>query len=199
MTYTRRMENGRYKRDLAGCLVSLLLGACASNIPLEIKQAPADNPAPEQVRNAPKEFQNRQVRWGGIILETDNRQDSSRVTVLALPLSKDGRPEDTDNSLGRFIAIVPEFLDPMVYSEDRRLTVAGRLRGTETDKVGEFRYTYPVVQAEHHYLWPRETGQPYPPPYYRYPWWYYDPWYYDPWYRYPYYYPHTHTHKKDKK
>jgi outer membrane lipoprotein len=109
-----------------------------------------------------------------------------------MPLSKNGRPQDTDDSPGRFIAVVPDFLDPKVYSDDRRLTVTGRLQGTETDKVGEFPYTYPIVQAEHYYLWPREISSPYPPSYYRYPWWYYDPWYYDPWYypwypRYPYY------------
>ncbi|MGD8614043.1 MAG: Slp family lipoprotein [Gammaproteobacteria bacterium] len=170
--------------------MSLLLSACASSVPLEIREAPADNPTFEQVSKAPQDYRDREVRWGGGILETENRQESTRVTVLARPLGSDGRPEDTDDSPGRFIAIMPEFLDPMVYSEDRRLTVTGRLLGTETDKVGEFSYTYPVVEVRHHYLWPRETTRAYPPPYYRYPWWYYDPWYYDPWYRpwYPYWY-----------
>ena len=57
--------------------------------------------------------------------------------------------------------------------------------------MGEFPYTYPVVQAQSWYLWPRESemspGYPYPG--------FYDPWY-GPWYGpwpspwYPYGYPY---------
>ena len=173
-------------RVVTQCLLAgLLLVACATQIPPEIKEAPADNPTLEQVRDSTGDFLSRPVRWGGVIVETENRENTTWVTVLALPLSRDGKPEVSDSSPGRFIAIVPAFLDPMVYSRDRQVTFAGTVLRSETRKVGEFPYTYVTIAADHHYLWPVETLLPAD---YRYPW-YYDPWYYDPWYYDPWYYP----------
>jgi outer membrane lipoprotein len=167
----------------AGLLSFALLGACASQIPQAIRNPPADNPPVAAVRDDTAAYEARRVRWGGVILATDNRESSTRLTILARPLDGHGRPEDSDDSEGRFIAIVQEFLEPSVYAADRKVTVSGILSHSETGRVGEFPYTYPVVRAETVYLWPKEI--PVPAGYY--PWWY-DPWYYDPWYtdRYPY-------------
>ncbi|MCO6411583.1 MAG: Slp family lipoprotein [Thiogranum sp.] len=167
---------------------ALMLTACATSIPLQIKQAPPDNPGLQQVLDDPDAWQSRQARWGGTILETENREDMTRLLILARPLSKDGEPRSGDTSLGRFIAVIPRFLDPAVYSKDREVTITGTIQGVETRKVGEFPYRYPVVLAEHHYVWPQPD--PYDP--YRYPRWWHDPWYYDPWYfpYYPYHHPY---------
>ena len=171
-------------------LLPLLLGACASQVPQVIREAPADSPPLEQVRGHTGDYLGRQVRWGGTIIETGNREDATWLTILARPLSKSGEPGSGDDSAGRFIAIVPGFLDPKVYAPDRRVTVSGTVLRSEAGKVGEFPYTYPVVQAKDWYLWPVETVQPYS---YGYPGWY-DPWYYRPWYGpwYPYDYPYRH-------
>ena len=160
-------------------LLALLLSACASQVPLIIREAPADSPSLEQVRAHAADYLGRQVRWGGTIIETVNRENATWLTVLGRPLYRDGEPEFTDESVGRFIAIVPEFLDPKVYASDRRITITGTLLRTEAGKVGEHPYTYPVVQAEAWYLWAKETEWPYG---------YGDPWYYRSWwYRgYPY-------------
>ena len=153
-------------------LLALLVSACASQVPQAIREAPADSPSLEQVREQAADHMGRQVRWGGTIIETGNRENATWLTILGRPLYKDGEPESTDDSAGRFIAIVPEFLDPKVYAPDRRVTVTGKLSSTEVGKVGEHPYTYPVVQAEAWYLWTVVTERPYG----------YDPWYYQPWY-----------------
>jgi outer membrane lipoprotein len=161
-----------------------LLAACASQIPEAIRKPPPDNPAVAAVRDDTAAYEARRVRWGGVILTTDNRASTTRLTILARPLDSHGRPEDGDDSGGRFIAIVDRFLEPSVYAKERKITLSGTLLHARTGKVGEFAYTYPVVQAETVYLWPKEI--PVPAGYY--PWWY-DPWYYEPWYRdrfYPY-------------
>ena len=182
---------------LTGLLLALLLGGCASQVPLAIREAPADSPSLALVRGDDTAgYQGQQVRFGGTIIETVNETDTTRLTVLGRPLSRDGEPTLSDDSSGRFIAVVPEFLDPKVYAADRDITVTGTLLGSEAGKVGEYDYSYPVVEATAWYLWPRETLPPY-----RYnPWydpWYdpfYGPWYYRPWYdpwrrhRYPYRY-----------
>ncbi len=177
------------KACLEWLLAGLMLTACASQIPPTIREAPADNPSLETVCGKVADYLERQVRWGGKLIETENRENATWLTVLASSsLSKDGEPESGDGGAGRFIAIVPEFLDPKVYAADRKVTVTGTLLRTETRLVGEFPYTYPVVQAQVWYLWPKESGVPYGYPY---PGWYdpwYGPWYYNPWY--PYGYPY---------
>lgn len=173
----------------------VLLSACASQVPVNIREAPPGNPAPDVVRNEPAAHQAQQVRWGGEILATENRQDATWLTVLARPLASNGKPDSTDRSEGRFMAKIPAFLDPTVYKAERKVTVRGSVDGSDTRNVGDYAYQYPVVDATDWYLWPKEVD--YPPDYYYSPWWYYDPWFYDPWYRYPYYYPHYHK-KKDK-
>jgi outer membrane lipoprotein len=179
----------RYRNANARCsilLLTLLLSACASQVPQGIKEAPADNPSQELVHKSIADYLGQQVRWGGTIIETGNREATTLLTVLGRPLYRGGEPKFTDDSAGRFIAIVPAFLDPQVYASDRQVTVTGTLLRTETGQVGEFPYTYPVIQADAWYLWPKAIEAPYGYPY---PGWY-DPWYYDPWYpyRYPYRY-----------
>ena len=173
-----------FQTGLDVLLIGLLLSACASQIPPAIRQAPADNPTVEAVRGNPTKYLNREVRWGGRLIETENQEKATRLTVLSsVSLSKDGEPQSGDDGGARFIAIVPTFLDPKVYAVNRKVTVTGTLLRTEVRPVGQFRYTYPVVQARSWYLWPEETE----PTYYGYPYpgWY-GPWY-DPWYAYPWY------------
>jgi outer membrane lipoprotein len=183
------------KLALLWLLTGLLLSACASNIPRMIREAPADNPPVETVRDHIDDYRGREVRWGGKLIETGNREKTTLLTVLSRPLYKDGEPRLDDDSGGRFIAIVPAFLDPKIYAADRLVTVTGTLLRAETHKVGEYPYRYPVVEAKAWYLWPRESVAPYGYPYPGWydPWygpWYgpYGPWYYNPWrpYGYPY-------------
>jgi len=196
----------RHRRIPVYALTTLLatawLGACTSQVPLLIRQGPLDSPAPAVVREQDGDYAGQTVRWGGMLIATGNEEHFTRLTVLALPLTRDGEPGSGDDSLGRFIAIVPGFLDPKVYAADRLVTVTGTLRGVEAGMVGEHPYRYPVVEAEAWYLWPEPGTASYDYPYY--PGWY-DPWYgpwwygpwYDPWYfphRYPYRYPYRHPH-----
>lgn len=175
-------------------LTAVFLGACASQVPQTIRQAPANSPSLAQVRANIPDYLGREVRWGGAIIETGNRENSTRFIVLGRTLSKDGEPAISDASPGRFIASVPKFLDPEVYAPGRRITVTGTLRRVETGQVGEYPYTYPVLQTKSWYLWPLQTERYYDD---------YDPWWYDPWYPwpwwhdpwYPYGYPyHRHHH-----
>lgn len=170
----------------------LALAACATTVPPAIDKAPPDSPDIATVLADPGRHVSQPVRWGGTILELDNRADSTWITVLALPLGAHGEPQGGGASPGRFLAAVAGFLDPMVYTQNRRITLAGTLTGTETRQVGEYGYVYPVLKVEDHYLWAD-------PPEYSdddYPYWWYDPWY-DPWYYpwYPYYYPRHFLHR----
>jgi outer membrane lipoprotein len=160
----------------------VLLSACSSHIPPEIRQPLEGAPSVAQVRDRADTYLSQRVRWGGVILNTENKLNASWLTIVAFPLDDEGEPGDyADQSPGRFIAIVDEFLEPTVYNSDRQITVIGNLLRTETLKIGEFPYEYPVVQVEHYYLWPPKPEPADYPPYW------YDPWY-NPYY--PWQYPH---------
>ncbi len=173
---------------LALLLAALWFGGCTVT-PQALEPPPErDAPNVSTAAETPEEYRGVRVRWGGTIAGVENRADSTLVEVVARPLGRDSRPRGDDRSEGRFLAVIPGFLDPAIYEEGRELTVAGTLDGIEERPVGDYPYHYPRIQATGHHLWPRPVAPPaYPRGWYD-PW--YDPWWDDPWYR------HRHPHRR---
>ena len=148
------------KQVLGSLLLLSLLGGCASDVPLVIREPLADNPSLADVQHNPKAFVKRRVRWGGRIVSTKSVGNKTEVEILAIALGTDGRPEPGDVSLGRFIANSGVFLDRAIYSANREVTVYGVLEDVLIRNIGEHPYTYPLVQAIQIYLWPerRDSG-----------------------------------------
>jgi len=165
-------------------LLALVMGGCASKVPVDIRDAVPNSPGIGTVHQDPGAHVGREVRWGGSIAEVDNQADATWIEVVGRELTSGGRPESGDRSLGRFLLKVEGFLDPAVYSRGREVTARGVLAEAVTRKIGQYPYRFPVLEARALYLWPPreepryERYDHYPPP------WYYDPWF--P-YRYPYY------------
>jgi len=105
------------------------------------------------------------VRWGGVLLKTEPKQDKTCFEVLARPLGRSARPVESGNPLGRFIACKQGFQDPAMFEEGRSITVTGRLADIEPGMIGEYEYQYPVLEsADTVYLWPERRnygGYPY--------------------------------------
>lgn len=165
----------------SGIVNALFITACSSQIPPEIRQPLSQSPALAQIQTEPETYVAKSVRWGGIILNTENKKDSSWVSIVAYPLSKSGEPLILKNSTGRFIARFDSFIEPQVYNRDRVITVLGKFVHIETITVGNFPYNYPLIEVQKHFLWPEEApaAELYPP------------WWYEPYYR-PYIPPHRH-------
>jgi outer membrane lipoprotein len=152
--------------------------ACAPAISKQVREQ-AGEPVPfEALLRRTDDYKGRVVIVGGYILETVNEPEGSWLTVLQSPLDSQNRPESSDSSKGRFLVWSKEFLDPVVYSKDRRVTVGGQVIGSQERKLGSLTYQYPVIEAKEIHLWSKEGEHMGP---------YYDPWYY-PWYRHPYRY-----------
>jgi outer membrane lipoprotein len=144
----------------------LALSSCAT-VPAPLQgQFPPVNPRDAAAASG------QAVRWGGDIIKVEPRADSTCFEVLARELDASARPRAGDRgpSKGRFIACRQGFYDPEEFERGRDITVVGHLSGTEHGKVGEFDYTYPLVQADAIYLWPERPLYPRTP--------YYDPWMY---------------------
>ena len=122
-----------------------------------------------------------QVRWGGQIIETRPGPNETCFFVLQRPLDDQARPKAASSSnsdtQGRFVACRAGFYDPEVFARDRDITVTGVLHGTMQEKVGEYNYAYPRVDANVVYLWPERVMVNYGPGWYD-PFWgpYWGPW-----------------------
>ena len=157
-------------------IVALLLGivaglaGCAS-VPEPLRGGPQQSPDPAMVRASPEQYAGVMVRWGGVIVTVKNEAAQSLVQVVSRPLGESTRPLETDESWGRFFASISSFIDPVDYAAGREITVIGVIDGVEQHDIGTYRYSYPLVRATAHYLWPVRL-----PPVQ-------DPYYYSPFYR----------------
>lgn len=111
------------------------------------------------------------VRWGGEIIKTEPGPQETCFYLLSRPLDAQARPRsgrsDDDKQQGRFVACRAGFYDPEVFTRGRELTVTGTLHGIVSQKVGDFDYAYPRVEADVVYLWPRRPAVVnYPPGFY---------------------------------
>jgi len=138
---------------LAILVLALLLPGCASNIPQVIREAPAEPLSVSTVRTAIKEYISQPVRWGGTIASIENAEQYTDIEIVAQRLDRFGRPVDTDNTPGRFIARVPGFLDPVIFKKGRQITVYGTIQGDVKRTIGFFPYLYPLVNVSTYYLW----------------------------------------------
>lgn len=130
------------------------------------------------------------VRWGGTIAKVTPREKETCLEIVSRPLDDQARPEDSDETFGRFLACSSGFYDPDVYRRGREVTVVGTLQPAVAGKIGELTYYYPKVAAETVYLWPKRRLRKYvyePIDPFWYP--YYGPWPYGVWpyggWRYP--------------
>jgi outer membrane lipoprotein len=107
-----------------------------------------------QVMEQPEDYQGQQVRWGGTVVKVENANQTSRIEVLAYSLNNYARPIPGQPSQGRFIVDIEGFIDPLVYTQGREVTVTGSVTGGQNGLIGGFDYRYPVIKGETHKLWP---------------------------------------------
>ncbi|GAB2569503.1 Slp family lipoprotein [Dyella jejuensis] len=147
------------------CIVAfgaLLLVACA---PAPIyKTAPGTLAVlPAQVAQAPEHYGKAAVIWGGSVVGVRNFQDHSEIEILAYPLDGSQRPQPNTHGAGRFIAIVPGYLEPLSYPNGALITVSGQLDGSRASAVDQAAYVYPLVSVAQSHVWtPAEMRQGHP-------------------------------------
>lgn len=167
----------------AWSLLLVMLTGCASPLPPSLQQPLPQSPDLRAVLDDPERYRGQRVRWGGVIVSVLNLSSGSEIEVLARPLDSAGRPYASGPALGRFIARSADFVDPLVFTSNSELTLGGMLSAPLTRRIGDYTYTYPVVEVDALHLWA-------PRPVYRDPPYWYDPWYpwgYPyPWWRHPY-------------
>lgn len=170
------MKERTYLLAAALIAITALGSGCAAPISQEMLRDADESVTLDKVRTEPKAYEGRLVLWTGVILDAQPRENSTVLEILERPADKQKRPKNVDATRGRFLAKGKGFLDPAVFCQGREITVAGKIAGTETSLIGEYEYTYPVIDIEEYHLWAPLTespSSPYPPyPFYD-PWWFY--------------------------
>lgn len=156
-------------KTLALAIPAIMLLGCSYPISKEYRQKARKDLTFTQVLQNPSAYKGSTVIWGGSIIQTTPRAGGTEIMVLETPLERQKRPEAERYSQGRFIVRSPNFLDPEIYKNGRKITVAGEIIGQEVKPLGQAQYKYPLVGAKEIHLWTPETYSYYYQPY---PYWY---------------------------
>ena len=156
----------KYGLWLLTLAIPFFLGACTATVPARLAQGPFANITQHMAQT--ENLVGQRVRWGGSIASVNPAKNETCIQVVSHPLDSAARPEDSDQTDGRFVACAPAFYDPAVYAIGREVTVVGILQIPSSGKIGKYDYLFPRVAADDIYLWPkRKIYQNYDP--------YYDP------------------------
>ena len=141
-------------------LSCLLLGAC-TNMPQAMRDAPVvDIPYTEASQNIDS-HKDVLVRWGGVIIDVENKENFSLVQALFYPLNYSAHPRVDKPNEGRFVIKSAEFLDPMIYVKGREITVVGTLDGDIERTIGKKVIRVPLLTSTDIYLWPKHYHNDY--------------------------------------
>lgn len=98
------------------------------------------------------------VRWGGRIIAVEPSAERTCFEILSRALDRSAEPDrQLDREQGRFLACRGGFYDPAIFTDQRDLTITGRIAAFETRSIGQYEYRYPVVEADVIHLWPQRS------------------------------------------
>lgn len=131
---------------------TLLLSGCVT-VPDAIKGTSA-TPQQDlsQVMGAPELYVGQEARFGGRVVNIDNRAGKTRLEIATVSLDEGARPALGEPSKGRIYADVNGFLDPVDF-RGQLVTVVGPIKGTLEGKVGETPYKFMLMQANGYKRW----------------------------------------------
>jgi outer membrane lipoprotein len=154
-------ERFRIITALWPALVLMLLSACATQvIPKELDAQVDRNVSFLQVQQAPLSYKNRIIVLGGEVLSVKRENDSTRIEILQLPLDGSLEPaRDRTKSLGRFLGIQKDFLDPAILPAGTRVTIVGEVTGVTVLPLDETNYSYPTLAVKHVKPWEPQSVQ----------------------------------------
>ncbi|GGF53354.1 Slp family lipoprotein [Alteromonas lipolytica] len=93
------------------------------------------------------------ARWGGIITDVQNKPDKTLIEIVYFPLNHYGKPNTSEDTIGRFKAVINKFVDPILFENGRTVTFLGTVGQPIAGMVGEQPYMYPTIMVENYHLW----------------------------------------------
>ncbi len=156
---------------LVGMIV--LIQGCSHAISREVASQADKAVSFDRLLIEPEVYKGSIVIFGGTIVRIKSTKQGTLIEIEQQPLDYWGKPERTGQTKGRFMVRHPRYLDVMVYSSGREITVAGTVAGTYEPSLIENGITLPLLKSRELKLWEREKSAEERPQ-----WW--DPLQYDP-------------------
>ena len=135
----------------AALAIGVVLSGCATPVFTDVTVV---SPTPAEVAVQPERYHDAEVVWGGKILSVRNLSDTTEVQVVAYPLDRAQRPNQSAPTQGRFIVSLPGYVEALDYPLGRFVTLRARLQGTRVAPVDEQHYVFPLVSDATVHLWP---------------------------------------------
>lgn len=152
----------RRSRLLLAVALPVAIAACAP-APLYRTGPSVVVAAPQQVLAAPRDFKSAEIVSGGRVVSVRNLANQTEIEILGYPLDSSQRPRIDQPPYGRFIAIVPGFVEPMNYPEGSLVTLRGTVIGSRQGEVGSAGYSFPLVRSTALHRWtPEEMREGHP-------------------------------------
>lgn len=133
-------------------LSCLTLASCATPAFKDVTHVVAL--VPSDVQQSAARSTGAEVVWGGRIISVENRETTTDVEVIAYPLDRDQQPIADAPTVGRFILVLPGFVEPFDYPVGRHLSVHGFVSGLRSGHVEEHDYVFPLLRASEVTVWP---------------------------------------------
>lgn len=99
----------------------------------------------QELRDRPEAFAGKTVLVGGIIAGLESSGDIFTLEVAQLELLENGVPNEGAISLGRFLAVSSQLIDPMFFRPGHLVTIVGEVKGKKLRKLNEAEYPYPLI------------------------------------------------------
>jgi outer membrane lipoprotein len=141
-------------------LLILTLPSCAPTISKQVQEQAEASLSFPVLSADPDAYKGKIVILGGVIAQTTAKTGQTELEIVQKPLDSFKVPETTDRSEGRFLVLADQFLDPLIYKKDRKITVAGEVMGSEVRKLDALDYRYPVIKSLELKLWPPKSSTP---------------------------------------
>lgn len=142
----------RFHRALVLVLLCGVLAACATPAFKDVRNPVAI--VPSDVQQSADRYAGSEVIWGGRIIAVENRELTTEVEIIGFPLDRDQQPVPDASTVGRFIIVLPGFVEPLDYPAGRHLSVNGIVSGVRLGHVDEHAYLYPMLRAREVNVWP---------------------------------------------
>lgn len=118
------------------------------------------------------------ARWGGIIVEVENKPQQTFVEIVNFPLNHYGKPNANEETIGRFKVKMDGFVDPINFEKGRLITFVGEVQKPIAGMVGEQPYMYPLIMGDNFHLWRENSVNYIHPLFFDYRMGWYSPFYY---------------------
>ena len=143
-----------YAGPAALIILVMALAGCAAGISEQARSKVTYAGTFRALQKDTGRYQGQTVMLGGKILQTQAMEGATEIVVLQLELNSSDRPQDNDQSQGRFIIRSSGFLDPAIYPPGALITVVGTVQTNEVRPIGQMAYRYPVIKLVEIKKWP---------------------------------------------